>query len=124
MQRDPPVLATMGVYGIRFNTSSLPSSSLDRWSVLYRCCTAALRDARPGCVIVPRIADARLARYGVHERIQSTGFTRFEIPRRERQNFRSSETTSVFEKRRKKGEEIWIISVETFRRSSRNIERI
>lgn len=72
----------MGVYGIRFNTSSLPSSSLDRSSVLYRCCTAALHDARPGCVIVPRIADARLARYGVHERIQSTGFTRFEIPRR------------------------------------------
>lgn len=34
----------------------------------------------PAIVIVTRIADARLARYGVHERIQSTEFTRFEIP--------------------------------------------
>ena len=70
----------MGVYGIRFNTSSLPSSSLDRSS-----CIGVYSGITPSPAALSLYQGSPVHAWlvtGVHERIHSTEFTRFEIPHR------------------------------------------
>lgn len=125
MQRDPRFSRRWGFMGYGSTPLHYPlHPSIDR-----RCCIGVVQRhyTMPGPVVslCHRIADARLARYGVHERIQSTGFTRFEIPHRAAQfSFvRLHPCLRKGEKRDRGRGKIWIISVETFRGLSRNIER-